>query len=68
MLGNKILQRVQLTTITKGDKPIRLSAAVLTQSWRRPSLAINAIKDDYIKAILDSKKPLPDGTTEIALR
>lgn len=69
MSSNKIIQKVDLKkTVTKGNQAVRLSAATVTQSWTRPAVAVQASKDGFAKAVQNAKKPLPDGTTEIAMR
>ncbi len=68
MSSNKIIQKVDLKTVTKGNQAVRLSAATVTQSWTRPAVAVQSSKDGFAKAVQNAKKPLPDGTTEIAMR
>ncbi len=69
MSSNKIIQKVDLKqTVTMGNQAVRLSAATVTQRWTRPTVAVQASKDGFTKAVQNSKNPLPDGTMEIAMR
>ncbi len=69
MLGNKILQKVDLKkTVTKENQAVRLFVATVTQRWTRPAVAVQAIKDGFTKAVQNRKKPLPYSTTEIVVR
>ena len=69
MSYNKFIQKVDLmTTITKGSQAVKLSAATVTQCWTRPTVAVQASRDGFAKAVQNASKPLPDGTTEIAMR
>ena len=68
MSSNRIVQKVDLKKrVTKGSQAVRLSAATVTERWTRPALAVQASKDGFTKAVQNAKKPLPNGTTEIAM-
>ena len=69
MSTNRIIQKVDLKkTVTKGSQAVRLSAATVTEHWTRPAFAVQTSKDGFTKAVQNAKKPLPNGTTEIAMR
>ena len=69
MSSNKIIQKVDLKkTVIKGSQAVRLSAATVTERWTRPAFAVQANKDGFTKAVEDAEEPLPNGTTEIAMR
>ncbi|KAL9138594.1 MAG: hypothetical protein Q9175_000167 [Cornicularia normoerica] len=69
MSSNKIIQKVDLKkTVTKGSQAVRLSAATVTERWTRPAFAVQTSKDGFTEAVQNAKKPLPNGTTEIAMR